>query len=165
MNMTVQLAQRVTRVLEENDLGTMVMAAPRLYPHQWSWDTAFISIGLARISVPRAITEMRTLLGAQWDTGGKLRPSPSSRYPSSRHGTDGSAMHVTRAVTALSRSITAGSPAWTTHPDGMTPTQRCACSTERPSLRHDRPKARGVALFPTSLVASLPASLGISFPA
>src|SRR5665647_1913586 len=47
----------------------MVMAAPRLYPHQWSWDAAFIAIGLARISVPRAITEMRTLLHAQWSTG------------------------------------------------------------------------------------------------
>jgi glucosylglycerate hydrolase len=47
----------------------MVMAAPRLYPHQWSWDAAFIAIGLARISVPRAITEMRTLLNAQWETG------------------------------------------------------------------------------------------------
>jgi len=47
----------------------MVTAAPRLYPHQWSWDAAFIAIGLARISVPRAITEMRTLLHAQWGTG------------------------------------------------------------------------------------------------
>jgi hypothetical protein len=47
----------------------MVTAAPKLYPHQWSWDAAFITIGLARISVPRAITEMRTLLHAQWDTG------------------------------------------------------------------------------------------------
>ena len=47
----------------------MVTAAPRLYPHQWSWDAAFIAIGLARISVPRAITEMRTLLHAQWATG------------------------------------------------------------------------------------------------
>ncbi len=61
--------RRATNVLKENDLGTMVMAAPRLYPHQWSWDAAFIAIGLARISVPRAITEMRTLLSAQWDTG------------------------------------------------------------------------------------------------
>ena len=44
------------RVLEQNDLGTMIAAAPRLYPHQWSWDAAFIAIGLARVSVPRAIT-------------------------------------------------------------------------------------------------------------
>jgi hypothetical protein len=63
------MVQRATKVLEENDLGTIVMAAPQLYPHQWSWDAAFIAIGLARLSVPRAITEMRTLLSAQWATG------------------------------------------------------------------------------------------------
>jgi hypothetical protein len=57
------------RVLAQNDLGTMVAAAPRLYPHQWSWDAAFISIGLARVSVPRALTELRSLLAAQWSTG------------------------------------------------------------------------------------------------
>jgi glucosylglycerate hydrolase len=63
------IVRRASEVLKENDLGTMVMAAPRLYPHQWSWDAAFIAIGLARLRVPRAITEMRTLLNAQWDTG------------------------------------------------------------------------------------------------
>jgi hypothetical protein len=57
------------RVLRQNDLGTMVAAAPRLYPHQWSWDAAFTAIGLARVSVPRAVTELRTLLAAQWATG------------------------------------------------------------------------------------------------
>jgi glucosylglycerate hydrolase len=66
---TDQIVRRATAVLKENDLGTMVTAAPRLYPHQWSWDAAFIAIGLARISVPRAVTEMRTLLHAQWGTG------------------------------------------------------------------------------------------------
>ena len=70
------------RVLEQNDLGTMIAAAPRLYPHQWSWDAAFIAIGLARVSVPRAITELRTLLAAQWETG--MIPhivfSPGSNY-------------------------------------------------------------------------------------
>ena len=57
------------RVLTQNDLGTMVAAAPRLYPHQWSWDAAFVSIGLARVSVSRALTELRSLLDAQWSTG------------------------------------------------------------------------------------------------
>jgi hypothetical protein len=64
-----RIVQQATKVLKDNDLGTMVMAAPRRSPHQWSWDAAFIAIGLACISVPRAITEMRTLLRAQWDTG------------------------------------------------------------------------------------------------
>lgn len=56
-------------VLKLNDLGTMTTAAPNLYPHMWSWDAAFVAIGLARVSVPRAITELRTLLAAQWSTG------------------------------------------------------------------------------------------------
>lgn len=71
--MTVRETERMRRgaqrVLEQNDLGTMVAAAPRLYPHQWSWDAAFIAIGLAHLSVPRALTELRTLLAAQWSTG------------------------------------------------------------------------------------------------
>lgn len=66
---TRRIRAAAQRVLEQNDLGTMVAAAPRLYPHQWSWDAAFIAIGLAHLSVPRALTELRTLLAAQWSTG------------------------------------------------------------------------------------------------
>jgi glucosylglycerate hydrolase len=64
-----ELERAARRVLAENDLGEVVAAAPRLYPHQWSWDAAFIAVGLARVSVPRAITELRSLLAAQWSTG------------------------------------------------------------------------------------------------
>ncbi|MFJ5861962.1 MGH1-like glycoside hydrolase domain-containing protein [Pseudarthrobacter sp. NPDC092439] len=64
-----QIRDAAIEVLRANDLGTMTSAAPNLYPHMWSWDAAFVAIGLARVSVPRAITEMRTLLGAQWSTG------------------------------------------------------------------------------------------------
>lgn len=63
------LAARAAYILRGNDLGTMTTAAPRLYPHMWSWDAAFIAIGIARLSVPRAIVEMETLLAAQWRTG------------------------------------------------------------------------------------------------
>ena len=48
--------------LHRNDLGTMTTAAPNLYPHQWSWDAAFVAIGLARVDVARAVTELRSLL-------------------------------------------------------------------------------------------------------
>lgn len=64
-----QLRGAAIEVLQVNDLGTMTSAAPSLYPHMWSWDAAFVAIGLARINVPRAITELRTLLNAQWSTG------------------------------------------------------------------------------------------------
>jgi hypothetical protein len=64
-----QIEAAARRVLVENDRGHLVMAAPRLYPHQWSWDAAFIAVGLARVSVTRALTELRSLLAAQWSTG------------------------------------------------------------------------------------------------
>ena len=64
-----QLRTAAIEVLRLNDLGTMTSAAPNLYPHMWSWDAAFVAIGLARTSVPRAVTELRTLLNAQWSTG------------------------------------------------------------------------------------------------
>jgi glucosylglycerate hydrolase len=56
-------------VLRRNDLGRVTSAAPDLYPHQWSWDAAFVAIGLSRVDVPRAIVELRSLLAAQWNTG------------------------------------------------------------------------------------------------
>lgn len=63
------LADGAATVLTGNDNGSMVTAAPRLYPHMWSWDAAFISIGLAHLSVDRAAREIETLLGAQWRSG------------------------------------------------------------------------------------------------
>ena len=48
----------------------MTTAAPRLYPHMWSWDAAFVAIGLATaVASPRAVAELETLLAAQWRTG------------------------------------------------------------------------------------------------
>lgn len=58
-----------TEVLLANDRGARTVAAPQLYPHQWSWDAAFVSIGWAAISVPRALSELRSLLVGQWRTG------------------------------------------------------------------------------------------------
>ena len=63
------LRPAAVEVLRRNDLGTVTTAAPDLYPHQWSWDAAFVAIGLARVNVSRAITELRSLLAAQWSTG------------------------------------------------------------------------------------------------
>jgi hypothetical protein len=63
------LREQAAKVLRDNDIGTMVTAAPALYPHMWSWDAAFVAMGLTRLSVPRAIQELRNLLEAQWDSG------------------------------------------------------------------------------------------------
>lgn len=64
-----QLAARAAYVLRGNDTGQLVTAAPRLYPHMWSWDAAFIAIGLAHLDMTRAVTELDTLLAAQWRDG------------------------------------------------------------------------------------------------
>lgn len=56
-------------VLRANDTGTLIKAAPQLYPHQWSWDAAFVSIGLATFDVPRALAELEHLRRAQWSSG------------------------------------------------------------------------------------------------
>lgn len=64
-----QLAARAAYLLRGNDLGVMTTAAPRLYPHMWSWDAAFVAVGLASLSVERAVVELDTLLSAQWAKG------------------------------------------------------------------------------------------------
>jgi hypothetical protein len=64
-----ELRTAAVKVLRANDRGTMTVAAPELYPHQWSWDTGFVVVGLSHLSVPRAIVELESLLAGQWRTG------------------------------------------------------------------------------------------------
>jgi hypothetical protein len=56
-------------VLEDNWTGTSTVPSRGLYPHQWSWDSGFIAIGLRHLSPLRAQTELETLLDAQWGDG------------------------------------------------------------------------------------------------
>jgi hypothetical protein len=56
-------------VLEAGWTGTSTVPSRGLYPHQWSWDSAFIAIGLRHVSPLRAQTELETLLAAQWTDG------------------------------------------------------------------------------------------------
>ena len=82
-----EMTAAAIEVLRQNDLGGWTKAAPRLYPHQWSWDSAFIAIGLAHVDTARAAQELRSLFAAQWATG--LLPHivfnpdvpPGSYYP------------------------------------------------------------------------------------
>ncbi|MFI7410299.1 MGH1-like glycoside hydrolase domain-containing protein [Streptomyces sp. NPDC049627] len=60
---------RAARVLEASWTGTSTVPSRGLYPHQWSWDSAFIAIGLRHLSPLRAQTELETLLDAQWGDG------------------------------------------------------------------------------------------------
>ncbi|MET8012522.1 trehalase family glycosidase [Streptomyces sp. NPDC005271] len=57
------------RVLDENWTGSSTVPSRSLYPHQWSWDSAFIAIGSRHLSARRAQRELETLLAAQWGDG------------------------------------------------------------------------------------------------
>ncbi|MGI8877386.1 MAG: MGH1-like glycoside hydrolase domain-containing protein [Candidatus Limnocylindria bacterium] len=56
-------------MLRENDVGGWTRPAARLYPHQWSWDSAFHAIGLAHVDPSRALAELEHLFDAQWADG------------------------------------------------------------------------------------------------
>jgi len=65
----VVLAAQAAHVLGRNTDGEVVKPAPSLYPHQWSWDTAFIAIGLSSIDPRAARTNIDALLSGQWRNG------------------------------------------------------------------------------------------------
>jgi hypothetical protein len=64
-----RLAVNAAEVLKANDVGEYTRPAPTLYPHQWSWDSAVIAIGLAHLDYERACRELDRLFKAQWRTG------------------------------------------------------------------------------------------------
>src|ERR687885_111846 len=49
--------------------GEYTKPGPRLYPHQWSWDSALIAIGYSLYDQDRAVRELTHLLDAQWKNG------------------------------------------------------------------------------------------------
>jgi hypothetical protein len=60
---------RAAAVLDGNWLGSSTVPSRSLYPHQWSWDSAFIAIGLRHLAPARARRELSTLFSAQWPDG------------------------------------------------------------------------------------------------
>jgi hypothetical protein len=63
------LVRQARAVLDFNWTGEYTMPGPRLYPHQWSWDSAFIAIGYSHYDHERATRELRHLFEAQWRNG------------------------------------------------------------------------------------------------
>src|SRR5215207_2026680 len=72
-------------------MGGWTRASPTLYPHQWSWDSAFIAIGLAHLDTGRAAGELLTLLEHQWKNGKvphivfNPKAPPESYFPGPEH--------------------------------------------------------------------------------
>jgi glycogen debranching enzyme len=56
-------------ILDLNWTGASTVPSRSLYPHQWSWDSAFIAIGQAWFDQHRAQQELETLFAAQWANG------------------------------------------------------------------------------------------------
>ncbi|MEV4256114.1 hypothetical protein AB0J52_23400, partial [Spirillospora sp. NPDC049652] len=63
------LWQAAARVLDANWTGTATVPSPGLYPHQWSLDSAFAAMGLARHRRDRAERELLSLFRGQWADG------------------------------------------------------------------------------------------------
>jgi hypothetical protein len=63
------LAQQAVRVLDANWLGHATRASSALYPHQWSWDAACITVAYSHFDQARAETELRSVFDGQWRSG------------------------------------------------------------------------------------------------
>lgn len=63
------LIHQAKAVLDFNWTGEYTQPGPRLYPHQWSWDSALIAIGYAHYDQWRATKELEHLLQSQWRNG------------------------------------------------------------------------------------------------
>jgi hypothetical protein len=63
------LRRRAIAILLRNWRGGATVPTATLYPHQWSWDAAFIAIGQAQLSSRRAFAELTSLYGGQWRDG------------------------------------------------------------------------------------------------
>jgi hypothetical protein len=63
------LVHQARAVLDFNWTGEYTMPGPRLYPHQWSWDSALIAIGYSHYAQKRATKGLKHLLESQWKNG------------------------------------------------------------------------------------------------
>ncbi|CAF1390689.1 unnamed protein product [Adineta steineri] len=56
-------------VLIDNDHGGYTVPTKGLYPFQWNWDSAFVSMGFATFDINRAYQELERFIEGQWDDG------------------------------------------------------------------------------------------------
>ncbi len=68
--MTTDEIDRAARAtLRANDRGGYTVPNGRVYPFQWNWDSAFVSLGFATFDLDRAWREIETLFEAQRGDG------------------------------------------------------------------------------------------------
>ena len=64
------LSKTAKKILKTNRRkGYTLPTNNKLYPAQWNWDSAFISIGYSYFNLEYAIKELETLLKGQWKNG------------------------------------------------------------------------------------------------
>ncbi|GAB3537723.1 trehalase family glycosidase [Arthrobacter tecti] len=63
------LTSAAVSVLKRNWAGSHTLPASGLYPHQWSWDSGFIALGLRHVDADRAQQELESILNGQWEDG------------------------------------------------------------------------------------------------
>ncbi len=64
------LSKTAKKILKSNRRkGYTLPTNNKLYPAQWNWDSAFISIGYSYFNLEYAIKELETLLKGQWKNG------------------------------------------------------------------------------------------------
>jgi glycogen debranching enzyme len=81
------MIRKAEQVLINNDIdGKSTKPSPRLYPHQWFWDSCFIAIGYSHFDISRAKKEIKGILEGQWKNGMiphiKFNPKAKNYYPS-----------------------------------------------------------------------------------
>jgi glycogen debranching enzyme len=64
-----KIVSNAKKVLEGNWIGYGTKPAPNLYPHQWSWDSAFIAMGYSHYDIEKAKQELRSYFKGQWQNG------------------------------------------------------------------------------------------------
>jgi hypothetical protein len=64
-----RLRETAIAVLDGNWSGDHTVPSRAVYPHQWSWDSGFIAIGLARYAPERGWRDLDSLFAAQWPDG------------------------------------------------------------------------------------------------
>ena len=67
MSDLVEVAKKI--LLENRRAGYTLPTNNKLYPAQWNWDSAFISLGYSYFNLDYAIEEINTLLKGQWKDG------------------------------------------------------------------------------------------------
>ena len=80
------LGRTAVTVLIQNWRGHATVPSRSLYPHQWSWDSAFIALGLQHWTPRREASELLSMFGAQWADGRSCisrSTSPYRRTPTS----------------------------------------------------------------------------------